>query len=49
VTGELDPKFTRLAQQMGEKIPKARLSVIEDIGHAVHLERPEDLAVLLES
>lgn len=49
VTGELDPKFTRLAQQMGEKIPKARLSVIEDVGHAVHLERPEDLAVLLES
>ncbi len=47
VTGEFDPKFTELARRMGEKIPRARLSVVEGAGHAVHLERPGDLATLL--
>jgi pimeloyl-ACP methyl ester carboxylesterase len=32
---------------MGEKIPRARLSVIEGAGHAVHLERSGDLATLM--
>jgi pimeloyl-ACP methyl ester carboxylesterase len=32
---------------MGEKIPRARLSVVEGAGHAVHLERPGDIATLL--
>lgn len=47
VTGEHDEKFTRLAREMGAHLPKARLSVIENAGHAVHLERPEDVAMLL--
>ncbi len=47
VTGEFDPKFTEVARRMGEKIPRARLSVVEGAGHAVHLERPGDLATLL--
>ena len=47
VTGEHDQKFTRLAREMGAHLPKARLSVIEGAGHAVHLERPADLAMLL--
>jgi 2-succinyl-6-hydroxy-2,4-cyclohexadiene-1-carboxylate synthase len=47
VTGEHDEKFTRLAREMGAHLPKARLSVIEGAGHAVHLERPADLAMLL--
>lgn len=47
VTGEHDEKFTRLAREMGAHLPKARLSVIENTGHAVHLERPEDVAMLL--
>jgi pimeloyl-ACP methyl ester carboxylesterase len=37
----------RLAREMGAHLPKARLSVIENAGHAVHLERPEDVAMLL--
>jgi 2-succinyl-6-hydroxy-2,4-cyclohexadiene-1-carboxylate synthase len=48
VTGEHDAKFTRIAREMGRHLPKARLSVIEDAGHALHLERPADLAMLLE-
>jgi 2-succinyl-6-hydroxy-2,4-cyclohexadiene-1-carboxylate synthase len=47
VTGEQDIKFTAVARQMGALIPKARLSVIEQAGHAVHLEQPADLAMLL--
>lgn len=47
VTGEFDPKFTELARRMGEQIPRARISVVEGVGHAVHLERPSDLATLL--
>ena len=48
VTGEHDVKFTRLAHEMGAHLPKARHSVIEDAGHAVHLEKPADLAMLLK-
>jgi pimeloyl-ACP methyl ester carboxylesterase len=47
VTGELDPKFCQLAREMGPAIPRVRLSVVEGCGHAVHLERPDDLASLL--
>ncbi len=47
VTGEHDVKFTRVAHEMGAHLPKARLSVVEHAGHAVHLEQPADLAMLL--
>lgn len=47
VTGALDPKFTQLAREMGPQLPKARLSVVEGCGHAVHLENPADLASVL--
>lgn len=49
VTGEHDVKFTRLALEMGAHLPKARHSVIEDAGHAVHLEKPADLAMLVSN
>ena len=48
VTGEHDVKFTRLAHEMGAHLPKARHSLIEGAGHAVHLEKPSDLAMLLQ-
>ncbi len=47
VTGEHDAKFTRIAHEMGAHLPKARHSLIEGAGHAVHLEKPADLAMLL--
>lgn len=49
VTGDLDPKFTHVARLMGSKLPKARLSLVEGCGHAVHLEKPSDLASVLTS
>ncbi len=44
VTGSLDAKFTALAREMVTRIPRARHSELEVAGHAVHLERPDDLA-----
>ena len=47
VVGEQDPKFQAIARQMGAAMPKARLSTISGAGHAVHLEQPGDLAMVL--
>jgi 2-succinyl-6-hydroxy-2,4-cyclohexadiene-1-carboxylate synthase len=47
VVGEKDPKFIEIGYRMGECIPKARISVIESAGHALHLEKPEDIAALI--
>ncbi len=48
VVGEHDEKFIEIARAMAERMPKSRLSIIEDAGHAVHLEKPQDLATLIE-
>ena len=47
VVGEMDPKFIEIGHRMGERIPKARISIIESAGHALHLERPGDIAALI--
>lgn len=47
VTGAHDAKFTALGREMVTLIPRARLGVVEDAGHAVHLERPGDLAAAI--
>jgi 2-succinyl-6-hydroxy-2,4-cyclohexadiene-1-carboxylate synthase len=47
VVGEKDPKFIEIGYRMGECIPKARISVIESAGHALHLEMPQDIATLI--
>ncbi len=39
--GSLDTKYAQLAHEMGEAIPQAAVCLIEDAGHAAHLERPE--------
>ncbi len=44
VAGELDEKFRRLGAQMAEAMPRARCVVVEDAGHAAHLERPAAFA-----
>jgi 2-succinyl-6-hydroxy-2,4-cyclohexadiene-1-carboxylate synthase len=44
LAGELDLKFVGLARQMAERLPRARLEIVPDAGHAVHLERPHEFA-----
>lgn len=39
--GTLDTKFSAIAREMAAAIPHATLRLVEDAGHAAHLERPD--------
>lgn len=41
IAGARDAKFCALARNMHEAMPQATLEIVEDAGHAVHLEAPE--------
>lgn len=47
VAGALDPKYSAIARRLADGLARARLAVVEDAGHAVHLERPEVFADLV--
>jgi 2-succinyl-6-hydroxy-2,4-cyclohexadiene-1-carboxylate synthase len=47
VTGALDAKFTEIGREMAQRLPAATMTVIEDAGHAAHVERPEEFAALV--
>jgi 2-succinyl-6-hydroxy-2,4-cyclohexadiene-1-carboxylate synthase len=49
IAGELDTKYVDIAHRMGEAIPNARVELVENAGHACHLERPEVIGQLLAS
>ncbi|MDA0328114.1 MAG: 2-succinyl-6-hydroxy-2,4-cyclohexadiene-1-carboxylate synthase [Gemmatimonadetes bacterium] len=40
VVGALDSKFVQIGERMADAMPNARLVVVPDAGHCVHLERP---------
>ncbi|MDQ0337499.1 2-succinyl-6-hydroxy-2,4-cyclohexadiene-1-carboxylate synthase [Caldalkalibacillus uzonensis] len=40
LAGALDHKFCRIAQEMCQLMPEATLSIIEEVGHTIHLEKP---------
>ena len=49
VAGALDAKFAAIAREMSAAIgPQARVALVPGAGHAVHLERPAELAALIE-
>lgn len=41
IAGELDAKFRAIAQDMAGAMPRARLAIVPNAGHAVHLEQPD--------
>ncbi len=41
ITGEHDPKFTRIASEMAKTIPRVTIQTLRGAGHAVHLEAPD--------
>ncbi len=47
LAGELDGKFCQIAHQMAARIPQARLRIVPDAGHTIHLEQPEAFATLV--
>jgi 2-succinyl-6-hydroxy-2,4-cyclohexadiene-1-carboxylate synthase len=48
IAGELDAKYCAIARQMAAALPNARLAIVPGAGHAVHLERPEGFAALVQ-
>jgi 2-succinyl-6-hydroxy-2,4-cyclohexadiene-1-carboxylate synthase len=44
LAGERDSKFCTIAQQMALQLPQARLQIIPEAGHTIHLEQPEAFA-----
>jgi 2-succinyl-6-hydroxy-2,4-cyclohexadiene-1-carboxylate synthase len=49
ITGALDTKFVALTRTMEGALPQARVVVVPDAGHAVHLERPQEFARLVNA
>jgi 2-succinyl-6-hydroxy-2,4-cyclohexadiene-1-carboxylate synthase len=49
VAGALDAKFVALAERMHGLLARSELVVIDDAGHAVHLERPDAFVAALTS
>jgi 2-succinyl-6-hydroxy-2,4-cyclohexadiene-1-carboxylate synthase len=48
IAGGLDPKYMTLSRIMMERLPDARLEIVEGAGHAVHLERPLEFGGAVE-
>lgn len=44
LAGELDTKFTTIADEMATALPRAQVEIIEGAGHAAHTERPDEVA-----
>ncbi|MGC9220490.1 MAG: 2-succinyl-6-hydroxy-2,4-cyclohexadiene-1-carboxylate synthase [Solirubrobacteraceae bacterium] len=49
IAGEWDAKFQAVAEQMAARIPQARLQVVAQAGHAVHLEQPGAVAAQIRA
>ncbi len=47
ITGALDTKFTGIAREMAERLPHATIAVIDDAGHAAHVERPAEFSAMV--
>lgn len=44
VAGALDVKYAEIGKEMARLLPNARLAIVPETGHAVHLEAPAQLA-----
>jgi 2-succinyl-6-hydroxy-2,4-cyclohexadiene-1-carboxylate synthase len=49
VVGERDAKFRAIADELVRALPRARIEVVPDAGHAAHLEAPERFAALVKA
>ena len=47
IAGERDAKYRELAERLAAALPDARVAVVADAGHAVHLEAPEAVVALI--
>lgn len=49
VAGALDDKYVALNREMVAQLPDARLNIVADAGHTVHLEQPDTYIALLKA
>jgi 2-succinyl-6-hydroxy-2,4-cyclohexadiene-1-carboxylate synthase len=47
LTGEKDKKFCGIAEKMKNKLKNCTWMVIEDCGHAIHVEEPEKFGTIV--
>jgi len=47
IVGERDAKFRATAERMARGLRSARVEVVQNAGHAVHLERPQAVAEII--
>lgn len=48
LTGELDVKFCEIAKKMLALLPNANWKIINNVGHAIHVENPKLFATIVE-
>lgn len=48
VTGSLDKKFETIALEMKNALPAARHFSVKNAGHAIHVEKPEEFATIID-
>ena len=44
IAGSLDSRYAEIAAKMAAEMPRSDLNVVEEAGHAVHLEKPDQFA-----
>lgn len=47
VAGVRDDGYTRAAKRIGSTAPNGRVAIVENAGHAPHLQRPDEVAALI--
>jgi 2-succinyl-6-hydroxy-2,4-cyclohexadiene-1-carboxylate synthase len=47
IAGARDDGYTRAAKRLASTAPRGRAAIVEDAGHAAHLQRPDEVARLL--
>lgn len=49
IVGELDEKFVSINEQMEKSLPEADLVIVENVGHAIHVEDPVKFGKLVRA
>jgi pimeloyl-ACP methyl ester carboxylesterase len=47
IAGARDDGYTRAAKRIASTAPNGRAAIVEDAGHAAHLQRPDEVARIL--
>lgn len=48
IVGQEDQKFCAIAKKLQSKIKNARIEVINDVGHMIHVEKPQIFGTIIE-